>query len=152
MELNGQNPEELQKKLGKAIERIRISKNVPVKNIADSLSLSLSAYRNIERGISEVSFLKIVRIAHVLQVSYIDILEIEKGNLYQNSNHTGDGNTNTAGSYHSFVFNQLENGYKVAMAEQKEQINHLRQQNRELMALVKAKKIVLADSYIYYPK
>jgi transcriptional regulator with XRE-family HTH domain len=140
MEVNEQSPEELQKKLGKAIERIRISKNVPAKNIADELKLSLSAYRNIERGLSEVTFLKIVRIAQVLNVSYTDILEIEKGNIYQNSNHTGDGNTNTAGSYHSFVYNQIESGYKVALSEQKEVINHLRQQNRELMAILKGQK------------
>jgi transcriptional regulator with XRE-family HTH domain len=140
MELNEKSPEELQKKLGKAIERIRISKNVPAKNIADELKLSLSAYRNIERGLSEVTFLKIVRIAQVLNVSYTEILEIEKGNVYQNTNHTGDGNTNTAGTHHSFVFNQIESGYKVALAEQKELINHLRQQNRELMAMLKGPK------------
>jgi transcriptional regulator with XRE-family HTH domain len=140
MELNEKSPEELQKKLGKAIERIRISKNVPAKNIADELKLSLSAYRNIERGLSEVTFLKIVRIAQVLNVSYTEILEIEKGNMYQHTNHTGDGNTNNGGSYHSIVFNQIESGYKVALAEQKELINHLRQQNRELMAMLKGPK------------
>ncbi len=140
MEPTEQSPEALQQKLGKAIERIRVSKNMAAKNIADELKLSLSAYRNIERGISEVSFVKIVRIAQVLQVNYTDILEIEKGDIYQNTTTSGDGNSNTGGSYHSFVYNQIESGYKLALAAQKETISDLRQQNRELLAMVKGQK------------
>ncbi len=136
MESNVNKAEELQLKIGKTIEKIRTTKEVTAKAMADSLGLTLAAYRNIERGITEITFLKIVRIAEILQVNYKEILEVDGSNTYQNNN-SGDNSTNTAGTFHSYVYNQIESGYKIAIQELKEQVNDLRLQNRELLTAVK---------------
>lgn len=139
MEINKNSAEDLQVQIGKNIEKKRMAKEMSASDMAAALGLTLAAYRNIERGITEVSFLKIVRIAEVLNIHYAEILELEGAHVYQN-NHNRDAANNTGVSYHSAIYNQLESGYKIAIKELKEQINNLRQQNRELMIIIKKPK------------
>ncbi|UAY53233.1 helix-turn-helix domain-containing protein [Ferruginibacter albus] len=71
------NVSSLKKQIGENIEYIRHQKKKSIKEIASFLNLTHTAYRNIERGISEVSVIKIFQIALLLNVNAADILDIE---------------------------------------------------------------------------
>lgn len=59
--------------LGNRIYHRRIIKNYATKEIAAKLSLSPEAYRNIEKGITDVSFTTLLLIAKILQVSCTEL-------------------------------------------------------------------------------
>ncbi len=134
MEAAENNPATLQEKIGRNIEKIRTAKEIPAKNMATELGLTLAGYRNIERGKTDMTIVKIVKIATILEVEYTELLSVETKNVYHNHNNANVNN------YSNHIHNQMENGYKIALAEQKEQITHLRQQIEDLFALLKKGK------------
>ena len=59
------------KELGKNIRRIRQEKGLTQENVANDLDISLTAYTKIERGETNVSFLRLSQIADYFQVELI---------------------------------------------------------------------------------
>ena len=64
-----------QLKLGERIYHRRILKNYVTKEIAAKLSLSPEAYRNIEKGVTDVSFTTLLLIAKILQVNCAELIK-----------------------------------------------------------------------------
>jgi transcriptional regulator with XRE-family HTH domain len=129
----GTSSQELKEKIGKNIENFRHLQNKGTKEMAKSLGITEVAYRNIERGITDVTLIKIMQIAESLNVHYSQILEFESS-LIVNYNNSGTGNT------FAYENNQVDTGYKLLIDNLQENINFLRKQNRELMATLKGKK------------
>jgi transcriptional regulator with XRE-family HTH domain len=103
----------LQKKIGENIEHFRLQKKKTIKQMASLLHLSNSGYRNIERGITEVSLTKIFLIAEFLNVRVFQLLDFEN-----NMTTINEGYAN----------NQILEVYKIFMQQQKEENSFLRRQ------------------------
>lgn len=61
--------------LGELIYQKRIRKNLAPKQIAHQLSLTPEAYRNIERGDSDISFTTLLRITTVLNIEISELIK-----------------------------------------------------------------------------
>lgn len=61
--------------LGERIYNRRMFKNLPAKEIAHRLSLTPEAYRNIEKGGSDISFTTLLKITTVLRIDIADLIK-----------------------------------------------------------------------------
>ncbi|MBI3240580.1 MAG: helix-turn-helix transcriptional regulator [Flavobacteriia bacterium] len=53
---------------------MRLSKNLSQQNVADELNLTVAAYSNIERGVSEINLTRLSDIARILDTTPIELL------------------------------------------------------------------------------
>lgn len=63
---------------GENIEQLRFQKKISIKEMASQLNLSQTGYRNIERGITEVTITKIFQIGQILNIPLFKLLDFEK--------------------------------------------------------------------------
>jgi transcriptional regulator with XRE-family HTH domain len=68
------DPNSLQKEIGGNIEYFRLLRRKTIKEMASVLNLSISGYRNIERGFTEVGITKIFKIAKTLNIEVSQLL------------------------------------------------------------------------------
>lgn len=61
--------------LGEFIYQKRVRKNLAAKQIAYELSLTPEAYRNIEKGESDISFTTLLRITSVLNIDINELIQ-----------------------------------------------------------------------------
>ena len=66
----------MNKEIGERIRILRVSKSLSQENIANELGLSVGAYSNIERGKTEISVLRLYRIAKIFKTSVTQLLDI----------------------------------------------------------------------------
>lgn len=71
--------------LGTKIRRIRTAKNIPAKQVADFLDMSLGGYNKIERNESEMNMSKLEKVAQVLDMTPEDILAFDEKIVFNNS-------------------------------------------------------------------
>lgn len=121
----------LQVQVGANIERLRQLKKKTTKQMAGQLGITEVAYRNLERGIAEISLTKIFQIAEVLELSYTQILDMQ-GSYVLNYNGGEYHGTNT-GLVTSQVNNSADEGYKAAIEQYKKENEFLRQQLAKLI-------------------
>lgn len=62
-------------KLGERIYHHRVLKNLPTKEIAHMISLSPEAYRNIEKGETDISVTTLLLIAEILKVKCHELIK-----------------------------------------------------------------------------
>jgi transcriptional regulator with XRE-family HTH domain len=60
--------------LSEKIRLIRLSKNLSQQNIADELGITVSAYSNMERGVTEITIQRLKKIAEIFGVNVNEIL------------------------------------------------------------------------------
>jgi transcriptional regulator with XRE-family HTH domain len=132
----GKKQENIQAIVGSNIEHFRLLKKKTPKDMATVLNITEVAYRNIERGLSEISLTKIMQIAELLQIHYSQILEIDSKQTF---NYTNTG-TGTANMFAHSTYNFAEEGYKLCIAQYKEEIKFLKKQVTDLTASVKNNK------------
>ena len=68
----------LNSRVGENIERARLQKKKSVKEMASLLHLTHTGYRNIERGKTEITIIKIYTIASILNISFLQLIDFEK--------------------------------------------------------------------------
>lgn len=56
---------------------LRLSKNFSQQNMADELNLTVAAYSNIERGVSEINMTRLADIARILGTTPVDLISEE---------------------------------------------------------------------------
>jgi transcriptional regulator with XRE-family HTH domain len=105
----------LQKKVGENIEQIRLQKKKAVKEMASLLGISDTGYRNIERGITEITLTKIFHIAAILKVHCSELLDI-------------DGNPASKQMEAVGINKQIENSYKLRIQQCKDENSFLKKQ------------------------
>jgi transcriptional regulator with XRE-family HTH domain len=121
----------LQVQVGANIERLRQLKKKTPKQMAAQLGITEVAYRNIERGIAELSLNKIFQIAEVLELSYTQILDMD-GSLVVNYN-GGEYSGTNMGPITTLNNNHSDEGYKAAIEQYKKENEFLRQQLAKLI-------------------
>ncbi len=109
---------------------MRIEKNIPVKQLCAQLSISQGAYSNIENGITDISISRIVQLSELLNVSYTELLPVEKVlNYYSSPNDQSTGIQNNNCS----ITNKDSEAYQTTITALKDEINYLREQNLILL-------------------
>ena len=121
------NKKKLNQKVGENIEHFRLLKKKTIKEMAFILKLSDSAYRNIERGISEITLSKIIKITNELSVSFHQLMERDESILMSN-----EKDSSLIAHFNKEIIDIL----KLSIQQQKEEIYFLR---RQLEVLTKQK-------------
>lgn len=67
----------MNKVLGERIRIHRVSKSLSQENMANELDLSIGAYSNIERGKTELSVARMYRIAKILKIDPLRLLDVQ---------------------------------------------------------------------------
>jgi transcriptional regulator with XRE-family HTH domain len=114
--------------IGDKIRKVRELKGFKQETIANKLGISLTAYGNLERGESGLSFERLEEIAAALEVNVTDIINIpEQLNIHQV--------TNSQFGFNYYDQRPVEiDGYKLAVSELQKQVEYLKEQNKELIA------------------
>ena len=125
--------------IGDKIRKVRELKGFKQEYVAGKLGLSVTAYGNIERNDSSLSFERLEEIADVLEVAVQDILNIpEQLNIHTISN------SNNVGFNHTFNDNRVcpegeAEALRLAINNLQKEVEYLRQQNLQFMEILKQK-------------
>ena len=125
--------------IGDKIRKVRELKGYKQEYVAGKLGLSVTAYGNIERNDSSLSFERLEEIADVLEVAVQDILNIpEQLNIHTISN------SNNVGFNHTFNDNRVcpegeAEALRLAINNLQKEVEYLRQQNLQFMEILKQK-------------
>lgn len=109
----------LQIKVGLNIEQIRNFKKKNIKEIAAALQLSVSGYRNIERGITDISISKLFKIASILDVNFSQFFEIDYYSI---------GNNKSIESKAADKNRQLQDSYNLRLQQYRDENVFLKKQ------------------------
>jgi transcriptional regulator with XRE-family HTH domain len=123
--------------IGEKIRKIRELKGLKQENIATALSMSVTAYGNLERGDTQLTYEKLEEIAKAMEVTVQDIMNIpEQFNIQSITNsQVGQG-------YNHWEIKQSEmalEGYKQTITELQKQVEYLKEQNKDLLAAITGK-------------
>lgn len=127
--------------IGDKIRKVRELKGFKQEYVAGKLGLSVTAYGNIERNESSLTFDRLEEIAEVLEVSVQDILNIpEQLNIHSvnNAHQVGFNHHTTINDNRTCTDGEAE-AYKQSISNLMKEIEYLRQQNLKLMELLSKK-------------
>jgi transcriptional regulator with XRE-family HTH domain len=120
--------------IGEKIRKVRELKGLKQETVASKLGMSVTAYGNIERNESSLTYEKLEEIAAAMEVNVQDIISIPEQFNIQNITHSQVGY-----NYGTLASSDVE-GYKAALEELKAQNEHLRAQVEKLTDALVAKK------------
>lgn len=63
--------------IAEKIRLLRLTRNLSQQNIADELQITVAAFSNIERGVTDISVTRLIQIASILEVDPASFLEPE---------------------------------------------------------------------------
>jgi transcriptional regulator with XRE-family HTH domain len=124
--------------IGEKIRKIRELKGLKQENIATALGMSITAYGNLERGDTHLTYDKLEEIAKAMEVTVQDIINIpEQFNIQSITNsQVGQG-------YNHWEIKQSEmalEGYKQTITELQSQVEYLKRQNDTLLSAMMVEK------------
>lgn len=127
--------------IGDKIRKVRELKGYKQEYVADKVGLSVTAYGNIERNDSSLTFERLEQIADALEVSVQDILNIpEQFNVHSIVNSQQIGFNHFDNYTDNRTASEIEiQGYKQALENAQKEIEYLRQQNTQLMEVLNKK-------------
>jgi transcriptional regulator with XRE-family HTH domain len=67
----------VKQKIADKIRLTRLAKNLSQQNMADELNITVAAYSNIERGVTDISVTRLYQIAGILDLLIEDLLHSE---------------------------------------------------------------------------
>lgn len=121
----------------KNIRHIRETKNISQEVMAGQLNMSVSGYAKIERGITKLQLDKLQKIAQILNIDIIELIQCDDKNvvIMANDNTTGESGIIHANYYNNnanthFELEKLQlslNYYKQLLAQKDNEINALKQ-------------------------
>jgi transcriptional regulator with XRE-family HTH domain len=74
------------------IRLLREAKHWSQEDMAEKLNMSISGYSKIERGVTKSHVLKMEQIAKIFEVDLFELIPLDGGNIYLNSNHANNDN------------------------------------------------------------
>jgi transcriptional regulator with XRE-family HTH domain len=81
----------MKEKVAERIRITRLSKGLSQQNIADDLGITVAAYSNIERGVTDVSVSRVYQIATILQVNPFSLFVEQKEDVLNDSANPMEG-------------------------------------------------------------
>lgn len=127
--------EELKKRIGENIRRIRQQQEITVKQVCNDLEISAAAYSNIERGVTDISVSRIVELSEYFSVHFSQILSVDNTTIYQ----FAEINNVTASSNQQITTLNAD-GFEQALQQAKEENKNLWEQNNLLISQLIHKK------------
>lgn len=125
--------------IGDKIRKVRELKGFKQEYVAGKLGLSVTAYGNIERNESSLTFERLEEIAGVLEVTVQDILNIpEQFNVHAISNSKNVGFNATFNDNRTGTDEEME-AYKKTIEVLEQEVGYLRKQNLQLMEMLNKK-------------
>ena len=115
----------MKEKVAERIRMTRLSKGLSQQNIADDLGITVAAYSNIERGVTDISVSRVYQIAAILSVNPFSLLIEPKDDVLNDS-------MNPLESYSSSLTQQV-----YMLIQQVQQLNSRVDQLDREMALIK---------------
>ncbi|HEU4633589.1 MAG TPA: helix-turn-helix transcriptional regulator [Flavisolibacter sp.] len=130
--------------IGDKIRKVRELKGYKQEYVAGKLGLSVTAYGNIERNESSLSFERLEEIAEVLEVSVQDILNIPEQFNVQSIVNSQVGFSQSGFNYYAGKKNESGEdsditAFKLLVENLQKEIDYLRQQNLQFMELLNKK-------------
>ena len=115
--------------IGQKLKKIRELKNFTQTHIASELGITQSAYSKIELGETDVTYVKLTRIAEVLGVSAEEIVSFNEHMIFNvMHNHNGNGLV-----VHKGVSENEKKLYEEQISVLKEEISYLKKVLDKLM-------------------
>jgi transcriptional regulator with XRE-family HTH domain len=71
----------MKEEIADRIRMARLSKSLSQQNVADELGLTVAAYSNIERGVTDITVSRLRQIAAILEKDMAELLGIDQGNM-----------------------------------------------------------------------
>lgn len=124
----------LEKIIGNKIRSIRTLKELSQENVAEMLSISVTAYSKIERGETDVQLSRLSQIANVFKVSIEEILNFGD-KIAQSFNGNGTGNNVIISNSEQTLLIELER-LRTKTEGQNKEIEHL----NKIIALLEGQK------------
>lgn len=127
--------------IGDKIRKVRELKGYKQEYVAGKLGLSVTAYGNIERNESSLTYERLEEIANVLEVTVQDILNIpEQLNIHSvnNAHQVGFNHHTTINDNRTCPEGEAE-AYKQSISNLMKEVEHLREQNLQLLNMLNKK-------------
>jgi transcriptional regulator with XRE-family HTH domain len=84
----------MKEKVAERIRLARLSKNLSQQNMADELNITVAAYSNIERGITDISITRLYQVAAILGANPLNLIkENQEYSIGDSSNPTENYST-----------------------------------------------------------
>ena len=113
------------------LERLRL--NLSQQNMADELGITVAAYSNLERGVTEISINRLLKIAELLKVPISVFLSIETENINPKSDTTNSSISDKYISQQLYLVIQEVKHLNDEMKKMKEQLESLsKKKNKKL--------------------
>jgi transcriptional regulator with XRE-family HTH domain len=126
--------------IGEKIRKIRELKGLKQENIATALGMSVTAYGNLERGDTNLTYEKLEEIAKAMDITVSDIINMPDEFTIHNITGSHVAVAQLACNYGNINNPEVE-GYKIAIEKLDAQVEYLKQQNSELLAAITGKKL-----------
>ena len=78
----------MKEKLAERIRLCRVSKGLSQQNVADELGITVAAYSNVERGITDVAVSRVFQIAEIFDVPVTRLIEDQEKDLVREPSST----------------------------------------------------------------
>lgn len=69
----------MKERIAEKIRLLRLSRNLSQQNIADELNITVAAYSNIERGVSDINLTRLEAIARILGTTPTELISDSSG-------------------------------------------------------------------------
>lgn len=128
--------------IGDKIRKVRELKGYKQEYVAEKVGLSVTAYGNIERNDSSLTFDRLEQIAEALEVAVQDILNIPEQFNVQSIVNSQVGFSQSGFNYYAHdkeEENSTIQAYKQIIENLQKDNDYLRQQNSQLMELLNKK-------------
>lgn len=113
------------------LERLRL--NLSQQNMADELGITVAAYSNLERGVTEISINRLLKIAELLKVPISVFLSVETENINPKSDTTSPSISDKYISQQLYLVIQEVKHLNDEMKKMKEQLESLsKKKNKKL--------------------
>ena len=113
------------------LERLRL--NLSQQNLADDLGITVAAYSNLERGVTEISINRLLKIAELLKVPISVFLSVETENINPKSDTTNASISDKYISQQLYLVIQEVKHLNDEMKKMKEQLESLsKKKNKKL--------------------
>ena len=113
------------------LERLRL--NLSQQNMADELGITVAAYSNLERGVTEISINRLLKIAELLKVPISVFLSVETENINPKNDTTSPSISDKYISQQLYLVIQEVKHLNDEMKKMKEQLESLsKKKNKKL--------------------
>ncbi len=125
--------------IGEKIRKIRELKGLKQENIATALGMSVTAYGNLERGDTNLTYDKLEEIAKAMEVTVSDIINLPEEFTIHNITNSHVAVAQLGCNYGNINNPEVE-GYKIAIEKLDAQVEYLKRQNDALLSAMMVEK------------